>query len=72
MHAEYYLWVSTMVNGPAKADDSQIIMVNSCVAFGCTNRSGSVEVALIFTRFHVVKRDRNCGLLHLNLLSHLT
>ena len=29
------------VNGPAEANDSKIIMVNSCVAFGCTNRSGS-------------------------------
>ena len=43
MHPVNELWVSTLsfqllaeVNEPAK-----IIMVNSCVAFGCTNRSGS-------------------------------
>ena len=28
------------VNGSLKAGDSKIIMVNSCGAFGCTNRSG--------------------------------
>ena len=27
----------------------------------------SPEVALSFTEYHVIKRDRNCGLLHLNL-----
>ena len=49
MHTLYTLWVSTLsfqllaeVNGPAKADDdSKIIMVNSCVAYGCTTRSRS-------------------------------
>ena len=42
------LWVSSLsfqlvaeVNGPAKTDDSKSINVNSCVAFGCINGSGS-------------------------------
>ena len=29
------------LNGPAKSDDCKFIMVNSCVAFGCTYRSGN-------------------------------
>ena len=29
------------MNGPAEGDDSKTIMVNSCVALGCTNRAGS-------------------------------
>ena len=48
MHTAYKPWVSSLsfqllaeVNGPAEADDSKITMVNSCVAFGCTNRYGS-------------------------------
>ena len=45
-------------------------MVNSCVAFGCTSRSGS-GVSLKITRFYVIKRDRSCDLLHLDLLSHI-
>ena len=39
------LWGSTLnfqlLNGPAKADYSKIIMVNPYGAFGCTNRFGS-------------------------------
>ena len=56
------------VNGPAEADYSKILMLNSCVALGCTNIE--LEVALAFTIFHVLKRHNNCGLLHLDLLSH--
>ena len=45
IHTEYKLWVSfsafAEVNGPTKADDRKIIMVNSSVAFGFTNISGS-------------------------------
>ena len=39
MHTVHKLWVSTSfqllveVNGPPKADNSKIIMVNTCVAF---------------------------------------
>ena len=40
------------VNEPAEAHDSKIIMVNSCVAFGCTNRSGSG------VQFHKIPCDR--------------
>ena len=43
MQALCKVWVSTFsfqllaeVNGPAEANYSKIIMVNSCVAFGCT------------------------------------
>ena len=32
------------VNGPAKADDSKITMMNPYVAFDGTNRTGSVVV----------------------------
>ena len=46
MHTVHKLWVSsinfqllTETNGPTKADDSKIIMVNPYVASGCTNRS---------------------------------
>ena len=49
MHTVYTLWVFALsfkllceVNGPEKADDSKIITVELCVAFGCTNRSVSV------------------------------
>ena len=48
MHTVYKLCVSSPscqllaeVNGLAEADDSKMIMVNSYVAFGCTNISGS-------------------------------
>ena len=50
------------VNGPPNALDSKTVMVNSCVASGCSNW----KVAFAFKRFHVVNRGRNCGLLHLN------
>ena len=50
MHTVYKRWVSSRsfqflaeVNGPAEADDSKIIMVNSCVAFGCTNISCGIS-----------------------------
>ena len=53
MHTVHNLWVSTQsfqllveVNGPPKADNSKIIMLNSCVAFGCSNRSRSGIVFL--------------------------
>ena len=49
MHTVHNLWVSTQsfqllveVNGPPKADNSKIIMVNSFVAFGNRPRSGVV------------------------------
>ena len=48
MHTVYKLWVSSLsfkllaeVNGPAEDDDSRIMRMNSCVAFGCTNGSRS-------------------------------
>ena len=40
------------VNGPEKADVSNIIIGNSCVVFGCTNRSGSGVV------FHKIPCDK--------------
>ena len=71
MHTVYKPYVFTLsfqlwaeVNGPEEADDSKIIMVNSGVVF-------DTEVALTCTKSHVIKRDRSCGLLHLDWLSHL-
>ena len=32
------------VNRPAKANDSRIMMVNSCVAFSCTNKNSGKGV----------------------------
>ena len=59
MHTVHNLWVSTQsfqllveVNGPPKADNSKIIMLNLCVAFGCTNRSRSGIV------FHKILCDK--------------
>ena len=59
MHTVHNLWVSTQsfqllveVNGPPKADDSKVIMVNSSVAFGCTNRYRSGVV------FHKIPCDK--------------
>ena len=57
------------INGLAKADDSKIMMVNSYVAFACTNIY--MEVVLSFTRLCVINRHGNCGSLHSNLLSQL-
>ena len=55
MDSVHTLCVSTLsfpllveVNGPEKADVSKIIMGNSCVVFGCTNRSGS---GVVFHKF---------------------
>ena len=64
---ERTLWVSSFsfqllaeINAPAEADDSKIIiMVNSFVAFGCTNIHMDVALACIKLRFHVIKRDRS-------------
>ena len=71
MHTVYKLHVSSLsfqllaeVNGPEEADDSKIILVNSGVVF-------EMELALTCTKSHVIKRDRSCGLLHLDWLRHL-
>ena len=68
MHTVHRLWVSTFnfqrlaeVNGPAKADDSKIIMVYPYVAFGCTNSFGCGDL-VSFTIFHVIKTYSNSSL----------
>ena len=62
MHTVNYLRVSTLSftllaeqNGPAKVDNSKIIMVNSCVAFGGVV---DLDVALAFTRFCVIETQK--------------
>ena len=58
MHTVHNLWVYLkvssfwfLVNRPPKADNSKIIRLNSCVAFGCTDRSRSGVV------FHKIPCD---------------
>ena len=47
------------MNGPAEGDDSEIIMVNLCVAFGCSSRAGSG------VSFHKVSCDKETQKLRL-------
>ena len=58
IHTMHTLWVSTLsfqvlaeVNGPAKADNSKIVIGNSYVALDCKARSGSGVV------FHKIPCD---------------
>ena len=52
------------MNGPPNADDSKIIMVNSCVAVGCTNRPGS---GVHFHKIPCDKERQNLWLIALKL-----
>ena len=56
------------MNGPAEGDDSKIIMVNSCVALGCTNRTGN---GVSFHRIPCDKETQKLWLIAFNVLSHL-
>ena len=53
------------MNGPPEGDDSKNMMVLPWDVLI------ELEVVLAFKIFLVVRRYRNCGLLHLDLLSHL-
>ena len=75
IHAVHKLWVSTLnfqllteMNGPTKADDRKIIMVNPYVAFGCTN---IFESGVGFHKIPCDKEIQKLWLIAPKLASHL-